>query len=1072
MKRLLLGTAACAAVLFASATDSPLWLRNTAISPDGKTIAFTYRGDIFTVPAGGGDATQITSDGAYDTTPVWSPDGSRLAFSSNRRGSSDIFVTSAKGGTPVRITTHSGSETPLAWLNDSTILFSAAMHPSHHALNDAFFDQTYSVAARPGMRPKVFLPLSVRAASVRDGRILFEEHASYENGWRKHETSAGTPDIYLYDNGSFSRVAAFKGSDRNPVWLSAGSFAYLSEQDSTLNVFQADIDGKAVRQLTRFRKNPVRHLSASADGKLLAFNWDGEIYTLVPGAEPAKVNVRITADKYDADHVRRFISSGAESMAVSPTGDEVAFTVRGDIYVTSVKYKTTRRITDTPAQERVVDFAPDGRTIVYDSERDGIWQLFTAKIKDDKEKSFAYATDIVEEPLYRSTRTAQQPAFSPDGKKVAFLEDRTELRVIDLDTKEVHTALDGRFNYSYTDGDISFEWSPDSRWFLINYIGEGGWNNTDIALVSADGKTVIDLTESGYDDSNAKWALGGKALTYSTGRFGYKSHGSWGNESDVMLMALDSEAWDNFRMTKEEAELAEKAKEDSEKADDDAKDKKSKKDKKKKSDADDADILTFDTDNRKYRMRRLTSGSSRMGDYYLSPKGDKLYYMAAATEGGFNLYCRDLREGNTKILASGKSGGIVPDKKGENIYLISGSGMSKIDLASGSSESIEFEAPYDRHPSLERDYIYTHAWQQVKDKFYDADIHGIDWEGYGKNYRKFLPHIDNNTDFAIMLSELLGELNASHTGARYYAPGAPMSTASLGAYYDFGYDGDGIRIAEILPRGPLADKKAGISAGDIITAIDGVEIAPGADFYPLLDGKAGKKVRLDLFRADGSTATVTVKPISAGAEGNIVYQLWVERNEALVDSLSGGRIGYVHIQGMDSESFRNAYDRILGKYRNREAVVVDTRFNGGGWLHNDVALLLSGREYVRYTPRGRYIGSDPFSQWTKPSVMLVNQANYSDAHGTPYVYKTLGIGKIVGSPVPGTMTAVWWENQVDPSIIFGIPQVTSIGVEGKPLENTQLQPDIEIYNTPEEIVSGNDVQIRAAVDELLKQISK
>ena len=198
--------------------------------------------------------------------------------------------------------------------------------------------------------------------------------------------------------------------------------------------------------------------------------------------------------------------------------------------------------------------------------------------------------------------------------------------------------------------------------------------------------------------------------------------------------------------------------------------------------------------------------------------------------------------------------------------------------------------------------------------------------------------------------------------------------------------------------------------------------------------------------------------------------MWVESNEALVDSLSGGRIGYVHIQGMDSESFRTAYDRILGKHRNREAVIVDTRFNGGGWLHNDVALLLSGREYVRYTPRGRYIGSDPFSQWTKPSVMLVNQANYSDAHGTPYVYKNLGIGKVVGSPVPGTMTAVWWENQVDPSIVFGIPQVTSIGADGKVLENTQLQPDVEVYNTPAEIVTGNDAQISAAVATLLEQL--
>ncbi len=198
--------------------------------------------------------------------------------------------------------------------------------------------------------------------------------------------------------------------------------------------------------------------------------------------------------------------------------------------------------------------------------------------------------------------------------------------------------------------------------------------------------------------------------------------------------------------------------------------------------------------------------------------------------------------------------------------------------------------------------------------------------------------------------------------------------------------------------------------------------------------------------------------------------MWVERNEKLVDSLSNGRIGYVHIRGMNNESFQTVYSRLLGKYRNCDAVVVDTRFNGGGWLHNDVALLLNGKEYVRYSPRGQYIGSDPFSQWTKPSVMLVNEANYSDAHGTPYTYKTLGIGKLVGAPVPGTMTAVWWETQIDPSIVFGIPQVTSLDRNGEPLENKQLQPDIEVYNTPSEKVSGNDVQLKKAVEELLKSI--
>ncbi|MDE6339647.1 MAG: peptidase S41, partial [Muribaculaceae bacterium] len=207
--------------LVAGASEAPLWLRNTAVSPDGATIAFTYGGDIYTVPVNGGAARQITSNPAYDTAPVWSPDGTRIAFASTRAGSTDIFVTQATGGTPERITTHSGSETPLTWLNDSTILFSASLAPSYHALNDAFFGQTYTVVAKQGARPRKFLSLNMRSASARDGRVLFEEKNTYENEWRKHETSAATPDIYLYSDGDFAKLTHFVGSDRNPVWLGA-----------------------------------------------------------------------------------------------------------------------------------------------------------------------------------------------------------------------------------------------------------------------------------------------------------------------------------------------------------------------------------------------------------------------------------------------------------------------------------------------------------------------------------------------------------------------------------------------------------------------------------------------------------------------------------------------------------------------------------------------------------------------------------------------------------------------------------------------------------------------------------
>ncbi|MBO5445251.1 MAG: PD40 domain-containing protein [Muribaculaceae bacterium] len=1076
MKRILLAGLACLASAHAFA-DAPLWLRDVAVSPDGKSIAFTYKGDIYSVSPSGGEARQLTSDKAFDSKPVWTPDSRRIVFRSDREGSDDIFIMNANGGGVVRLTTSSVSEQPLAFLNDSTLLFSANVMPAMTSAQAPILAQTYRLNInRPGTRPKMFLSMPMLFSSAgRDGRIIFTDKKGYEDPFRKHERSSGTNDIWLYDNGDFRQLTNFNGHDRNAVWAPGkDSFYYLSEEDGTLNVYAATLDG-AKRKLTSFEKHPVRNLSVS-DGGLMAFSWDGEIYTLTEGGQPAKLNVEIIADDYDRDLVKRYDRSGASSFFAAPKGNELAIVIRGDIYVTDVKYKTTKRITDTPDQERTVSISPDGRTMVYDSDRDGYWQLFTAKIKNDGEKQFAYATEIVEEPLYKCETSAMQPLFSPDGKKVAFLENRSELKVIDLDTKKVTTALDGKYNYSYADGDQSFSWSPDSRWLLMNYIGEGGWNNTDIALVKADGSEVIDLTESGFSDGNPQWVLDGKAIAYETAKYGMKNTGSWGNQSDIVLMALDGEAWDDFNMTEEEAALkenAEKDDKDGSESDSDSKDKKKdKKDKKKdKKDADKEKEKKFvpDLANRRYRTKRLTRNSALIGDFFLSPKGDKLYYTASSTEGKRNLYCRNLKKDEVSVVSSGVYG-FDPDAKGENLFLWGSGGISKMSLDSEKSEPVEYEALYDRKPSKEREYIYDHMLRQVNDKFYDEKLHGVDWAYYGDHYRKFLPYVSNNRDFAELLSEILGELNASHTGGRCYGSGPSLSTASLGAYFDESYDGEGLKVEEVIARGPLSTRQAAVKAGDVILAIDGESIAPGQDVNPMLEGKSGKKVLLKVKASDGKTREVTVRPVSLGALSSLSYDRWVERNEALVDSLSGGRIGYIHVEGMNTESYQNAYDRLLGKYRNCDAVVVDTRYNGGGWLHNDLAILLGGKEYARYAPRGRYIGSEPFAQWNKPSVMLVNECNYSDASGTPYVYKTLGIGDVVGAPIPGTMTAVWWETQIDPSLVFGIPQVTNLDVNGEPLENKQLNPDVVVFNAPAEVVQGRDRQLEESVNHLLKKL--
>lgn len=1079
MKKIFLSAALLAASLASFAQQNPLWMRYPAISPDGSTIVFAYKGDIYSVPSQGGEARQLTTNAAFDSYPIWSPDGKKIAFASNREGSMDVYVINANGGAPTRLTTNSGSELPVAFKDNDHVLFSANVMPT--AQSNLFasreFSQVYEVSTQGG-RPKLYSVLPMENISINaKGQVLYHDCKGYEDKWRKHHTSPITRDIWMLDGGKYQKLTSFKGEDRNPVWAQDGqSFYYLSEQNGSFNVYHRNVASGKDTQVTHNQKNPIRFLTSSQSG-LLCYGYDGEIYTVKEGAEPQKVNISITTDNAEPSLVRQIRSNGATEIALSPSGKEVAFVMHGDVYVTSVDYKTTKRITDTPQQERNVSFSPDGRALVYASERNGVWQIYQAKIKNASDKNFTYCTDIEEEALTHSNLTSQYPAYSPDGKEVAFYEDRATLRILNLKSKDVRTVLDGKYNYSYSDGDIWFEWSPDSKWLLCSYIGTGGWNNTDIALVKADGKEVHDLTDSGYSDSNGKWVLGGKAMLFESDRAGYRSHGSWGAEDDAYLMFFDLDAYDRFRMSKEELELAEANKDVKEKKAEE-KDEKKKEDKQKKAEekgkteVEKVKPLELDIDNCRDRIVRLTVNSSRMGDAILDSKGEKIYYQAAF-EGGYDLWCHDLKENTTTLMMKNiGGGGFVADKDVKNLFLCNG-GIKKIDLASKQTKGIDFEAPFNYKPAEERQYLFGHIWRQVKDKFYDPNLQGVDWDGYRKVYERYLPYIDNNFDFAEMLSEMLGELNASHTGCRYYPSGASLQTAALGVFLDPNYEGDGLKIQEIIKRGPFAVKKNEVTPGSIIEKIDGTDIKAGEDYNALLDGKAGKNVRLTIKNAKGKRFDLTIKAISQGAQQELLYKRWVDRNRAIVDSVSGGRIAYVHVKAMNSESFRTVYSELLSdKNRNRDAVIVDERHNGGGWLHDDLCTLLSGKQYQEFVPHGKVVGKDPFNKWTKPSCVLICEDDYSNGHGFPWVYKELGIGKLIGAPVAGTMTAVWWETLMDRSLVFGIPQVGCRDMRGTFGENTQLNPDIEVYNSPEDYITGHDTQLIRAVEEMMKETKK
>ena len=1073
MNKLILATLLGAYGLAAQAQDNPLWMRHPAISPNGKTIAFSYQGDIFTVPSSGGTAKQITSNAAFDSYPVWSPDGNHIAFASNREGSIDVWVMDANGGIPKRVTTNSGSEYPLRWKDNSTIMFKASIMPTAKSIIFAgSYPQVYTVGMDGG-RPKLFSDITMDALDINaSGDVIYIDRKGYEDEWRKHHRSPITRDVWLKSGDSFRKLTTFDGEDRDPVWASDGkSFYYLSEQSGTLNVYHRTLDGKET-QITNHEKNPVRFLSAATDGTL-CYGYDGEIYTVRKGGQPQKTAIRIAADTEGKELIRQIRSSGAYNIKLSPNGKEIGFVMHGDVYVTSIEYRTTKQITNTPEQERYIDFSPDGRTIIYDSERNGVWQIYATTMKNKDEKQFAYATELVEERLTQSDQTSFQPKFSPDGKQIAFWENRGTLRVMDAKGKNVKTAMDGKFVYSYSDGDIDFTWSPDSKWLLSSYIGVGGWNNSDIALVNASGNGEIhNLTESGYNESNAKWVLDGKAMLFCSDRAGYRSHGSWGAEYDAYLMFFDLEAYERYRMNKEERALAKENMTEKEKKKEEKKEEKEKKEME-KPEAKEMEPLKFDLENCRDRIVRLTVTPSFLGDILLDKDGENIYYNVAF-EKGMDLWHRDLMTGNTELLIKNVGNGeMMFDKSYKEIYLAADGGIKKVTPQSKAVKNIEFEAQFNYQPYKERAYMFDHVWRQVKDKFYDKNIHGVDWEGYRKTYERFLPYINNNHDFQEMLSEMLGELNASHTGARYSGSWASLQTASLGLFFDEDYTGDGLKIAEVIKGSEIACKQTDVKSGCIIEKIDGTEIKAGMDYFPLLDGKIGKPVRLTIRPKSGRSFDVTTKGMSMNAVNDLLYKRWVDRNRQLVDSLSGGRLAYVHVRAMNSESFRTVYRELLSdKNRNREAVIVDDRHNGGGWLHDDLCTLLNGKEYQNFMPRGNYIGRDPFNKWTKPSCVLICEDDYSNGHGFPMVYKTLGIGKLIGTPVAGTMTAVWWETMIDNTMVFGIPQVGCMTLDGKYAENTQLNPDITVYNTPEDFLNGNDRQLKAAIEEMMKQIGE
>jgi len=1053
-----------ALIAISAAAENVSWLRYPSISPDGKNVAFSYKGDLYVVDSEGGEARQLTSNPAYDYSPVWSPDGKTVAFASDRYGNFDIYKVSVDGGVPVRLTTHSAKDTPWTFTPDGkNILFTSRIQdPASSALfPKSSMTELYSVSIDGG-RPVQVLATPAEEVSFigKKGNFVYQDCKGGENIWRKHHTSSITRDIWMYDGKNHVKLTSFEGEDRSPrVSKDGKTVYYLSERGGSFNVYSFPVDNpENISVVTKHKTHPVRFLTVS-DNDVLCYGYDGDIYVKKGSAAAKKLQVSVRADKND-DHMAELSVSGGGDNDLSADGKQIAFISRGEVFVASTEYNTVKKITDTPEAEADVVFSPDGKTLAYASEREGIWNIYTAELARKEDVSFPYATVIVEKPLFKNNKVDRRaPVYSPDGKELAYIEDRDRLMIMNLETGKTRQITDGSQCYSTT-GSFGYSWSPDGKWILMSYCARGHYPYDDIGIVSTKGgEPMINLTESGYTDSAPQWVLGGNAILFASERYGMRNHASWGTLEDVMIVFLNRKAYDDFRMTKEEKELEKQIAGLSE----DKSEKSDKKDEKKVED------IVVELDGIDERIIRLTPTSSNLGSAALSKDGTTLYYQAAY-ESGMNLWKYDLEKGTpTKIGAA--RGRMKWDEKQGTLYVLGGR-FSKMKDGGKSLESISASSEMVMDLAAEREYMFNHVYRQEKERFYNEKMHGVDWEMLTAEYRKFLPHINNNYDFAELLSEYLGELNVSHTGSGYRVPSSreSASTANLGVFFDLGWDGDGLKVAEIVKGGPFDKAYSKLAAGDVITSIDGVEIKKGMDFYPLLDRKAGERTLVGIRKVSGDETDMVIIPISESRFSALLYNRWVKQNAEKVQQLSCGRLGYVHIEGMDDASFRTVYSDILGRYNNCDGIVIDTRFNGGGRLHEDIEVLFSGEKYLTQEIRGKDACDMPSRRYNKASIMIIGEANYSNAHGTPWVYKHKDMGLLVGKPVPGTMTSVTWETLQDPTLYFGIPVVGYRKADGTYLENDQLHPDIDVENTKELVVTGRDEQLEAAVRALLQQI--
>ncbi len=1047
-----LTTLAAASAVVAVHGAEPTLPRHPAPSPDGSAIAFSWQGDLWTVPAEGGVARRLTAHPAADRFPVFSSDGTLLAFQSDRAGDADVYVMPADGSEPpTRLTYASADDTPACFTADGgEVVFTSDRHDG--------------VRRNPGVYAVPVTGGTPRLASdaTGDSPALSPDGTSlaYVRGstkwYRSRYRGAANRELWLRTpDGEHVQLTSFDGDDDHPGWLDGHSLAYLSSRGGRKNVHVLDLVTGDSTALTTHAGSDARFPRVAADGSLVAYELEDRIWTVRPGQAPAPLAIDVPSDRIADPVVRRTESDGASDLAVSPDGTLAAFVVRGDLFLTAVRSEEeqelapppTVRLTDDPARDSEPAWSPDGDALLFTTRRGGSADLYVLR-PGDPEAGWLGSYEFPAEPLVVTDADESAGRFSPGGGRVAYLRGKGDLMVVDAGggmptlLAEHWLPLDAR-------------WSPDGRW--LAYAREDAFANSEIWIVPAAGGEPYNVSRHPDVDDSPEWSPDGRRLLWRARRV---DHGFdlWG----VWLAREDHER------TAEEwlAELRENGTTKPEDEDGGT-------------EGPTAPDVEIDFDRLWERVERITTMLGDEGRPLASRDGRRIVFAADADDGR-DLFSVRFDGEDLERLTDGGAEPEALQQHGGSVFYLDGEGrVRRVGLDGTAGDPVPFAARLTIDVEADRAAIFDEAWRVLGDWFYDPEMHGVDWDAARETYRPWALGASSDADFDDVMDLLAGELDGSHLG--YYPPRAPNPDAAgfLGASFDPAAGGPGLLVREVLTDSPAAAVGVALEPGDRLLAVDGRPVDPGRNVHRALIGSVGRRVALTVRDRDGGERTAFAEPVPGRELSRLRYGQWVRERRALVDEYSGGRLGYVHIQSMDKPSFEEFERSLYAAAHGKEGLLIDVRSNGGGWTTDYLLTVLMVQRHAWTVPRDApegiraYPTSErlPLAAWTRPAATLCDEESYSNAEIFSHAFQSLGRGPLVGRQTFGAVISTGAHWLLD-GARWRIPmRGWYVAATGTNMERNGAVPDVVVHQPPaEDFAAGHDTQLKKAVEVLLEQL--